>query len=143
MTPLSVTGIRNYWLATNRQISSSIKLENYIQSHPATKASLWDFGQAKDFAYIWIRGWAGGMFDHELRSLRPDLLELKSDYQTVYLNYNYNDSVDIFSACWDHLYIREKRAKVLIDMYPDRHLFYEPITNEVGIIKSNHCVTKP
>jgi hypothetical protein len=72
---------------------------------------------------------------------KPNLLELKSDYMTVHTSYT--DKVGVFDICWDKLYIRENRAKVLLDKYSDRELMYAPIVKgKYGVVWSNHCTTK-
>lgn len=140
LIPLVFLNIQRHFFLSTKDINNSVILEEYIKEHPAKYATLWDFGRAQDFVYIWIRGWARGIFSEELSMQRPDLLELKSDYKTVYLDDKYINSKNIFDACWDKLYIREPRAKVLLDKYPDQKLEYTPISNtRIWEIESKHC----
>ena len=137
-----INNLKNYEYDLIKNINNSILLENRQEFNPPKTTTLWDYGPAEDFMKIWIRGWTGGIYDIELRNHRPDILELKSDYQTVYLNLY--DHKSIFDVCWDKLYIRENRALVFLDLYKQKKFEVTPIGN-TGIweIKSNHCTTKP
>ena len=123
-------------------MDNSIYLEEYILTHKTNKATLWDYGMSEDFMRIWIRGWSQGVYSKELKEKRPDLLELKSDYKTVYLDFE--NSKDVFDVCWDKLYIRESRATVFLDLYKTKK-FKSVVIGNTGIweVMSSHCITKP
>jgi len=130
---------RNYLI---NSIESSAYLEEYIEQNSTKYPTLWDYGPSKDFALLWLRDWSRGVFAEELILKRPDLLELKSDYETVAVNYY--DYKKAFDVCWDKLYIREERGEVFLEKYSDRDLDFEPIGNtRIMKISSDHCATKP
>lgn len=137
-----VNNLKAYNQHLINSINNSAYLEQYVYDHRTNKPTLWDFGMTEDFMRIWIRGWAQGVYDNELMEKRPDLLELKSDYKTVYLDFNH--SSDIFNVCWDKLYIRENRALVFQDLYKTKKFKTVSIGN-TGIweVKSDHCSTMP
>lgn len=120
---------------------SAVELEDEIAKNSHTMITLWDYGPARDFAFIWIRAWARGTFLEELAAKRPDLLELDADYKRVYSKYYY-DVHDVWQICWDKLYIREDRAKVFLAKYPGKKLVIKPV-GDTGIweIQSKHCNT--
>lgn len=138
----SINNLKVYNSYLVNSMNNSAHLEQYIYDHKTNKPTLWDFGMTEDFLRIWIRGWAQGVYNKELIEKRPDILELKADYKTVYLDFN--QSTDIFKVCWDKLYIRGSRVLVFMDLYKLRKFEAVPIGN-TGIweIKSNHCTTKP
>ena len=120
--------------------NSSVLLERRLAENKIGTITLWDYGPAKDFAYIWIRSWAGGTFREELSLKAPNLLELDADYKRVYRKY-YSDKNDIWEICWDKLYIRENRAQVFLSKYSDKNLKVLPIIGtNIWEIQSNHCV---
>lgn len=126
-------------LTTN--INNSNYIEKYIQGYSTTKYSLWDYAPTEDFMRLWIREWSPGTFSTLLETQRPDLIELKADYKTVAVSdFEYKN---IFSVCWDRLYIREVRALEFLKIHSSRKFEYKPI-NQTGIweIYSNHCSTK-
>jgi len=127
-----------HWEFLDKNINNSIVVEDYIKKNPPRIASLWDYAPTEDFLRIWMRGWGSGIFDEELQAQRPDLLELKADYKTVFLSAT--EHSEIFDVCWDKLYIRKERAKVFLEKYKDRGLEFNPIDN-TGIweIDSYHC----
>jgi hypothetical protein len=130
--------ISTHLLNRTKSYERSIALESYIKKVSSGNVTLWDFGTAQDFVYLWIRGWSRGIFNDELKKDRPDLLELKADYETV--NLTYTDTGNIFDVCWDDLYIRENRGKIFLEKYPERKFITSNI-GETGImhIKSSHC----
>lgn len=138
--PYTLKNIQNYNSYLNNLINNSVYLEKYIKENPSKIATLWDYGPTEDFMKIWTRSWGGGVYESFLNNKRPDLLELRSDYKSVYLSENTYKNV--FDACWDKLYIRKERALVFLDMYGKRNLNYKTIGN-TGIweIVSNHCLT--
>lgn len=123
-------------------IEDSIIVENYIINNVTEKPTLWDYGPTGDFMQMWLRGWGSGIYSEQLKEKRPDLLELKSDYKTVF--FDNEKYTDVFNACWDKLYIRDYRAQIFLDMYNDRKFIATPI-GKTGIweIKSTHCTSKP
>lgn len=131
--------IKNYFSFMNNNIGDSIKLQKYISENSTQKATLWDYGRVRDFVFIWIRDGTQGIFDEDLKLKRPNLLELKSDYETALLDFN--TSVDVFKACWDNLYIRTDRGEIFLEKYPDRELKNELVDkSDIMVIKSNHCL---
>lgn len=134
----SVASAKAYFLGTSKAIQNAQIMENYVSQIRKKEVTLWDFAPVKDFMYIWIRSWTDGLFKENLKTKRPDLLELKSDYKTVYLDFD--TSKYIFDVCWNKLIIREERAKVFLSLYKEKHFEYKPIF-DTGIweISSDHC----
>lgn len=133
-----IGNIKEYFSFIDSNIEDSIKLQTYITNNPSKKATLWDYGRVKDFVYIWMRDWTQGIFTEELKVIRPDLLELEPNYETVLLDFN--TSVDVFDACWDNLYIRTDRGKIFLERHSNREFISEPVDRaDIMVIKSNHC----
>ncbi|MFZ2202613.1 MAG: hypothetical protein WAV56_04455 [Microgenomates group bacterium] len=124
------------------QLSTQVKtLESFIANHPPQIATVWEWGRSRDFAYFWARGWGTGVFDRQLKTYRPDLLELNSDFLTVVLSYR--DQKPVFDVCWDQLYIQQTSAPKFLGMYSDRPIIYEKIPGtSMALVTSSHCQKK-
>jgi hypothetical protein len=142
LIPFFLVNLKGHIISLEAAINSSEEISTFQKNHPVRKAALWDYAPVSDFMYIWMRGWGSGIYNDELKTRRPDILELKSDYKTVYFDESTNS--EIFNACWDKLYIRDSRAVVFLDMYKDRKFTVTPI-GKTGIweIDSSHCLTRP
>ena len=124
--------------ATNNALSARM-LEKDIQENPARKATLWDYGPARDFAYLWVRSWSGRIFSDEIVSKRADLLELDIDFERVYIN-NYYEPVNIWDVCWDKLYIRKKLSERFMEKYSEKNLVSHEVDDSgTVLVESDHC----
>src|SRR3989344_629174 len=133
LIPLTVTSILQYVNSLNRTLAWAQNLRSYVKQNPPRKAAMWHIGETVDFARLWSRVWAGGLFTDEL-ALRPDLL----DYSLI-------EEQDMFKRCWDKFYTRTTTAQKFIAHFPNRQLKYIPIPNTNGsaVIESDHCLTTP
>jgi len=130
---LAVTSFIQYGSSLNRTLSWAKNLSSYVMQNPPQKADMWQIGEAVDFARLWSRVWAGGLFTNELAK-RPDLI----DYSLI-------EEQNLFKECWDRFYTRTTLAQQFIARFPDRQFKYIPIPNTNGSasIESDHCLTKP
>src|SRR3989344_5879678 len=133
---------QSYFRGINIQVNQAVALESYIKDHPPKIATAWVWGLARDFAYIWARDWTGGLFDSQIKRYRPDLLEVKSDFQKI--NLNKYDQKKVFDVCWDQLYLQQDLVPKFTALYPDRILTVGSIPNtRMAVISSAHCPPSP
>ncbi len=133
--------VQAYYREAKQLADQSAALEDFITNNPPQIATVWEWGRARDFAYIWARGWGGGLFDSQFKRYRPELLELKSDFTKI--NLNYRDQKSVFDACWDQLYIQQQSAPKFLALYSDQTLVYQTIPGTpMALITSTHCFEK-
>lgn len=133
------TNLANYHESTSRAMINTIKLERYVQQHPAAKGTLWEWARAKDFSFLWSRDWAHGVFDKELGLYRPNLLAITADMEKVKVNNR--ELKDVFDVCWDKFYVQTVSAPAFLAKYPQQLLKYSPLPeiNDISLIESSHC----
>lgn len=129
----------NYQRIVGGEISKSLALESFQKSYPARYATVWEWARSKNFALIWSRDWGGGLFSEEIRNEKPDLLELKTGFEKIKLASG--EEVDVFDACWDHLYIQNESLNAFLEKYPNKKLVIIPVegSGNINLIKSDHC----
>lgn len=122
----------SYLMSTSSVVTKTVVLETFIRRHPPKKATLWEWGRAKDPAVLLTtsRDWHGNMFVVEREALKLPIYEL----YPIPAN-------KVFSLCWDQLYIQKVSAKTFLEKYFEQSLDYNPIqgTDDMILIKSNHC----
>jgi len=135
--------IKNSYITINQAAKKTAVLEKYIQEHPPQRAALWVWGRSKDFALLWSRDWASGLFTKQLAKYRPNLFELESNFD--FINIDGRSQKPVFSVCWDQLYLQQASVSVFISKYPQKSIKYTalPGTDDMALIESNHCLTKP
>lgn len=139
LLPMVFTNLRYYTQSSTKAMANTARLEEFVQQHPAAKGTLWEWGRAKDFSFLWGRDWAYGVFEKELTHYRPDLFSLSSDFEKIKVNNRRLD--DVFAVCWDKFYVQTVSAKTFMAKYSDRSLKYSllPGIDDISIIESNHC----
>ena len=72
LLPLVSSTINGYLTTTTLAMSRAKALEDYIIKHPAKKATLWEWGRAKDPALLLTTssGWHGNMFADEMKDMK-------------------------------------------------------------------------
>lgn len=117
-----------YSVNINKLIVFTKKLENFIQNNNSNVGTLWYFGEAKDFAVLWSRVWAGNLFNRELNTLRPDLV----DYSSI-------PKDKLFSVCWDSFYFKKTSLSEIEPFFVGMDYSIKPIlgTNEMMFLKLN------
>lgn len=124
--------VSGYLASASSAITKAVVLETFIQKHPAQKATLWEWGRAKDPAVLWSisSDWHGSVFAAEKESMRLPFYEL---YPIP--------AKKVFDLCWDQLYIQRISAKAFLDKYMGQSLNYQLIKgdDDMILIESSHC----
>ncbi|OGG15279.1 hypothetical protein A2875_00610 [Candidatus Gottesmanbacteria bacterium RIFCSPHIGHO2_01_FULL_46_14] len=122
----------NHLRSNSLAITKTTALETFVKEHPAEKATLWEWGRAKDPAILLTTSpdWHGSMFAVEKDALKRPVYEL------------YPIPTDkVFDLCWDQLYIQKVSVKSFLDKYPGQPLVYNiiPGSDDMILVKSSHC----
>lgn len=139
----AISNIQNSYITIAQASAKTKVLEKYIQNHPPLKATVWVWGRSKDYALLWSRDWGNGLYSKQLIKYRPNLLELESNLD--YVNIDGHTREQLFKVCWDQLYLPETVVPVFLSKYPQhsvKHLLLAN-TDDMAIIESDHCLTKP
>jgi len=139
----AVANVENSNNTILRAAKKTTALETYIREHPPRIVTLWVWGRSRDFSLLWTRDWASGHFSSQLTKYRPNLLELEPNFDFV--NIDGRNRKPVFSVCWDQLYLPQASASDFVAKYPQKHLKTTalPETDDMALIESNHCLTKP
>ena len=133
LLPTFKTKVNKYLINQSTAIAKTVTLENFVTSHPAKKATLWEWGRTEDFARLWItsRSWHGDLFtiEREKMELAMDELDLSK-------------LENVFELCWDQIYIQQVSAVRFLAKYPLAQKDYKPIGDSGGmaLIESDHCL---
>ncbi len=133
---ISINHLANYYPQVSYAINQSKNLDNFISRHPAKIGSIWERGDAKDFALLWGNSWSGASYSEDLKRLRPNLLF------EIYFQQNYiGDKRDIFTICWDKFYLQHNYLKKFINKYKGHTFTYNSIpgTDTMYVIERNKC----
>lgn len=127
------SSMSSYLKTTSSAISKTSVLETYVGTYPPMKATLWEWGRAKDPAVLLTtsRDWHGNIFVAEREALKRPVYEL------------YPVPVDkVFDLCWDQLYIQKVSVKTFFEKHPGKTLDYNliPGSDDMILIKSDHCL---
>lgn len=141
LLPLALNNISSYFNSLSLAITKARVLEEYVQAHPPLAASVWEWGRSRDFALLWTRDWASGVFGEEIELYRPNLFELGPNLESIKVSAN--EQRGVFDVCWDKLYIQQSTAPMFLKRYQNYPIEYTPLpnTNNMGIIESKHCIT--
>lgn len=139
---LSLTNIQNYYKQTADAINETITLDRFVSSHPPRKAVVWEYGNSRDYALIWTRAWGYGFLAREIKSYRPDLLELAFPDKIIF---NYGRAEPLFNLCWDQLYIQKSSLKQFYLANPKAKFTSQEIPGLSThlLLISDHCLTNP
>ncbi|MCX6705202.1 MAG: hypothetical protein NT162_02595, partial [Candidatus Woesebacteria bacterium] len=132
---------KGYLEGVTQSLNRSGYLEQFVMDNPPKYASVWEGERVKEFAYLWNRDYADGMFDDELGNLPQKIYELKSNLTEIGIS-KYTD-VSLFSVCWDELYVQKTSLESLLKLYPELSKSIQKIPHiDKYLIRSNHCQTK-
>lgn len=132
LLPLTSYTVNDYLKTTSLAMNRTKVLETYLENHPPKKATLWEWGRAKDPALLLTISpdWHGGIFEVEKLTMNLDAVEL------------FPIPADkVFDLCWDQLFIQGVSVKSFIDKYPERRFEKEKITgsDNMFLLHSKHC----
>lgn len=131
---------KGYLEGVTQSLNRSGYLEQFVTDNPPKYASVWEGERVKEFAYLWNRNYADGMFDDELGNLPQKIYELKSNLTEIGVS-KYTD-VDLFSVCWDELYVQKTSLESLLKLYPELGKSVQQISDTgVLLVRSDHCQT--
>lgn len=126
------SSISDYLTSISSAIAKTVALETFIREHPAKKATVWEWGRAKDQAILWSTSsdWHGSVFAAEKEALRLPFYELSAI-----------PAEKVFDLCWDQLYMQKISAPAFLDKYEQQPLNYRSIkgNDDMILIESSHC----
>jgi len=123
-----------------REVKMTLALEQFVSTHPALSATVWEWGKSLDFSLLHSRGWIGKTYSDILTVFKPNLYDLTVDMKG--LNLVAGDTKPVFSVCWDQLYIQGSELQRFISLYPDHRLVVTPIpeSKNMLLVTSTHCL---
>lgn len=133
LLPLVRSTVNDYVSTTSAAMNKTRALETYVENHPPQKATLWEWGRAKEPAILLTTSpdWHGDIFEAEKRDLNLSFFELFPIPQEK-----------VFDLCWDQLYIQKVSLEKFVNRYPEK-LFNSisiPGNDDMVLLVSKHCL---
>lgn len=129
----------NYWQTNILEVNKNLVLEEFVKSNPTKTATVWEWARSTDYSLLHIRDWSGSNYGDFLKSQRPNLYNLSSDMTKIIVGYNIKE--DVFSVCWDKMYIQDSELPRFLEKYSTYKFDKIKIvgSKDMWLIKSNHC----
>ena len=131
---------KEYLTSKTMTLNQAGFLEQFAKDNPPKYASVWQWAPIKEYAYLWNRDYADGMFDTELSGLPVKIYELTPNLMKIGVS-KYTD-VNIFSTCWDELYVNKSSINSILNRYPELSKSVQEIPGvDMLLLRSSHCQT--
>lgn len=138
-----IANISSFYTSISTSSQKTIVLEEFVKSNPPERGTVWSWGRSSDFSILWIRDWTGGrIFGDNIADKKGNLYELNTNFE--YVTTPDNNIEELFSACWDKLYLLESSLESFLLKYPQYNSSYILIsgTDDMALVTSTHCLSK-
>lgn len=132
--------IKNYLRDTSQAMKQAATLTEFVDNHSSNSTTVWEWGSSRQFALLWGQPYGQAFPPRMVAEISPPFYQIKDNFKKLtqdgIINY------EVFSICWQHLYLQQSSLLTFFNQFPDR-LFTTvliPGTNPpMALVESEHC----
>lgn len=136
----TVPSVNNYLKVTTRSITEAINLTDFVAKYSSSSTTVWEWGTSRQFAILWAQPYGQAFPPRMIANISPPFYQITDNFKK--LTQDGITKQEVFSICWQHLYLQQSSLSTFFNQFPDR-LFTTvliPGTNPPMVLaKSNHC----